>query len=234
MLTPPRLILTELFHAALAAADPARVVAAALPSPPRGRTVVVGAGKAAASMARAVEQAWPGPISGLVVTRYGHGVPCERIEVVEASHPVPDAAGSAAAARILDLVRDLGPDDLVLALISGGGSALLALPAPGITLDDKRVVTTALLRSGATIGAMNTVRKHLSAIKGGRLALAAYPAPVVTLAISDVPGDDPETIASGPTVGDPSSSADALALLDRAGVAPPIRMIHALRATSSS
>ncbi|HWK44821.1 MAG TPA: glycerate kinase [Stellaceae bacterium] len=221
MASSERTILDALFLAARQAADPAHVVPPALPPPPRGRTIVVGAGKAAASMARAVEKAWPGPLQGLVVTRYGHGVPCERIEVVEAAHPVPDAAGFAAARRILDLVGGLGPDDLVLALISGGGSALLALPAPGIPLDDKRAVTSALLRSGATIGMMNAVRKHLSAIKGGRLALAAYPAPVVTLAISDVPGDDPGTIASGPTVGDSSTLAEARALLAQAGVAVP-------------
>src|SRR5258707_2326429 len=197
MVTPPRLILTELFHAALAAADPARVVAAALPPPPRGRTVVVGAGKAAASMARAVEQAWPGPLGGLVVTRYGHGVACERIEVVEASHPVPDAAGARAAERILESVKGLTSDDLVLCLVSGGASALLALAAPGLTLADKQQVNKALLKCGATISEMNCVRKHLSAIKGGRLAHAASPAQIWTLVISDVPATMSPSSAPG-------------------------------------
>ncbi len=216
-----RSLLRALFAAALAAADPARVVALNLPPPPRGRTVVVGAGKAAAAMARAVETQWQGPLSGLVITRYGHGVPCDKIEVVEASHPVPDAAGTRAAARILDGMRGLGAEDLVLFLASGGGSALMALPAPGLTLEDKRGVTRALLKSGAAIGEINCVRKHLSAIKGGRLAAAAAPARVVTLAISDVPGDDPAVIASGPTVADPTSFADARAILAKYGIAPP-------------
>ena len=181
------------------------------------RTIVVGAGKAAAAMARAVEAHWPAdrPLSGLVVTRYGHGVgPLARIEVVEASHPVPDAAGQAAAARILNLVRGLGPDDLVLCLISGGGSSLLSLPAPGIELADKQALNRALLRSGASIDEMNCVRKHLSAIKAGRLAAAAAPAQVVSLIISDVPGDDPSVIASGPTVPDATTLADARAVLE--------------------
>ena len=195
-----------------------------LPPPPSGRTIVVGAGKAAAAMARAVEAHWPAdqPLNGLVVTRYGHGVgPLGRIEVVEASHPVPDAAGQAAAARILDLVRSLGPDDLVLCLISGGGSALLSLPAPGVELEDKQAVNRALLRSGAGIHDINCVRKHLSAIKGGRLVVAAAPAQVVSLVISDVPGDDPSVIASGPTVPDPGTLADAQAVLERFGIVPP-------------
>ena len=164
-------------------------------------------------MARAFEARWPGPLEGLVLTRYGHAVPCDRIEIVEASHPVPDAAGERAARRILDLAHGLGADDQLVFLASGGGSALLALPAPGLTLADKQAVTRALLRSGATIGEINTVRKHLSAIKGGRLAAAAAPARVVTLAISDVPGDDPAVIASGPTVPDPTTFADARAVL---------------------
>src|SRR5713226_365174 len=214
----PRALLRAMFDAALHAADPARALPRRLPPPPRGRTVVIGAGKAAAAMAKAVEQHWRGPLSGLVITRYGHAVACPRIEVVEASHPVPDAAGSAAAARILEKVRGLTADDLVLVLASGGGSALMALPAPGLSLADKRAVTRALLRSGATIGEINTVRKHLSAIKGGRLAAAAAPARVVTLAISDVPGDDPAVIASGPTVPDPTSFADARALVARYGL----------------
>jgi glycerate 2-kinase len=214
-------LLKSLFDAALAAADPLKVVPPRLPAPPRDRTVVVGAGKAAAAMAKAVEEHWPGPLEGLVVTRYGHGLPCRRIEVVEAAHPVPDAAGRAAAARILERVRGLTPDDLVLVLISGGGSALLTLPAPGLALEDKQETVRALLKSGAAIDEMNTVRKHLSAIKGGRLALAAAPARVVTLAISDVPGDDLSVIGSGPTVADASSFADARAVLERYAIQPP-------------
>jgi glycerate 2-kinase len=213
--------LRGLFDAALAAADPARTLPAHLPPPPAGRTVVVGAGKAAAAMAKAVEEHWRGPLSGIVITRYGHGLPSRNIEVVEAGHPVPDSAGSAAAARLLASVEGLAADDLVLFLASGGGSALMALPAPGIALGDKRRVTRALLRSGATIGEINCVRKHLSAIKGGRLAAAAAPAPVVTLAISDVPGDDPAVIASGPTVADPTTFADARAILAKYAIAPP-------------
>lgn len=221
-LDDPRQLLRRLFAAGLAAADPARCVPPALaaiePPGPGGRLIVVGAGKASAAMARAVEAHWPGPLSGLVVTRYGHGVPCSRIEIVEAAHPVPDAAGEAAAARILALVGGLTVNDRVLALISGGGSALLAAPAAGVTLPQKRALTSALLRSGASIGEINGVRKQLSAIKGGRLALAAWPAPVLTLAISDVPGDDPAVIASGPTVGDPGDGAAALAILERYGI----------------
>jgi len=210
-----------MFQAALAACDPARCVPPHLPPAPRGRTVVVGAGKAAAAMARAVETHWPGPLGGLVVTRYGHAVPCERIEVIEAAHPVPDAAGARAAARILAAVGGLSRDDLVLCLISGGASALLALAAPGLTLADKQVVNKALLRSGAAISEMNCVRKHLSAIKGGRLAAAAAPARVVTLAISDVPGDDLSVIGSGPTVADPTTFADARSVLAKYGITPP-------------
>lgn len=204
-----------MFDAAVDAASPASRLPPFLPDPPRGRTIVVGAGKAAAAMARAVETHWPGPLSGLVVTRYGHAVPCERIEVVEAAHPVSDAAGARAAQAILERVRGLTEDDLVLCLLSGGGSALLAAPGEGITLADKQAVTRALLKSGAPIGEINCVRKHLSAIKGGRLALAATPAKVVTLVISDAPGDDPAVIASGPTLGDTTTSADALAILER-------------------
>ena len=184
-----RAFLLSLFEVARKAADPAACVPAHLPPKPKGRTIVVGAGKAAAAMARAVEENWGGDLEGLVVTRYGHAVPCARIEVVEASHPVPDAAGEAAARRMLERVRGLGPDDLVLCLMSGGASALLSLPADGLTLADKQAVTGALLKSGATIGEMNCVRKHLSAIKGGRLALAAHPARVVSLIVSDIPGD---------------------------------------------
>ena len=217
-------LLTRMFEAAVGAADPIRCVPPHLPAPPAGRTVVVGAGKAAAAMAQAVETHWPAdrPLSGLVVTRYGHGVGAlPRIEVVEASHPVPDAAGQAAAARMLALVQGLGPDDLVLCLISGGGSALLALPAPGLELADKQAVNRALLRSGAGIHEMNCVRKHLSAIKGGRLAAAAAPAAVVTLLISDVPGDDVSVIGSGPTVPDRTTLADARAVLARWRIEPP-------------
>src|SRR6185369_1223524 len=210
----PREMLRTLFDAAIAAADPARCVPPYLPPDDGGRLIVIGAGKASAAMAQAVERLWSGPLDGLVVTRYGHGVPCERIEIVEAAHPVPDAAGELAAQRILDKVRGLTENDRVLALISGGGSALLAAPAAGITLAEKRAITSSLLRSGASIGEINCVRKHLSAIKGGRLAVAAWPASVLTLAISDVPGDDPAVIASGPTVADPSTALDALKVLD--------------------
>jgi glycerate 2-kinase len=214
-------LLRRMFDAAVAAAMPSRCVPAHLPAPPSGRTIVIGAGKASAAMAAAVEAHWQGDLAGLVVTRYDHAVPCRRIEIVEAAHPVPDAAGEAAARRILDLVQGLGPDDLVLALMSGGGSSLLALPAPGLTLDDKQAIAKALLRSGASIDEMNCVRKHLSAIKGGRLAAAAHPARLVALMISDVPGDDPAVIASGPTVGDPTTRHDALTLIAKYGIDLP-------------
>lgn len=219
-----RLLLRKMFDAAVAEAAPDIVVPRCLPEPPRGRTIVVGAGKAAASMARAVDANWPKdkPLSGLVVTRYGYGVgKLDRIEVVEASHPVPDAAGNEAAKRILEMVRGLTADDLVLCLISGGGSALLSLPAPGLALADKQAVNRALLLSGANINDMNCVRKHLSAIKGGRLAAACAPARVVSLLISDVPGDNPSVIASGPTVPDTSTLAQARAVLKRYGIAAP-------------
>ncbi len=219
-----RALLRGLFDAAVGAADAAHCLPAFLPAPPAGRTVVVGAGKAAAAMARAVEEHWRGDagrLSGLVVTRYGHGLPTRRIEVVEASHPAPDAAGQIAAARILDAVKGLTADDLVLVLLSGGGSALLAAPLAGITLEQKRAVTKALLACGASIGEINCVRKHLSAIKGGRLALAAAPARVLTLAISDVPGDELSTIASGPTVPDPTRCADALEIVERYAIDLP-------------
>ena len=229
----PRHFLTDLFLTAIDAASPAKRLAAFLPPRPKGRTIIVGAGKAAASMAAAVEAAWDGPLEGLVVTRYGHGAATCRIEVVEAAHPVPDAAGEAAALRILEQVKGLTADDLVLCLISGGGSALLAAPAPGISSADKQAINRALLRSGAGISEMNCVRKHLSAIKGGRLAIAADPAPVVTLILSDVPGDDPSVIASGPTVADPSTSAEALAVLQRHGIDAPPAVLDHLRAASS-
>ncbi len=222
--------LLALFDAALAAADPARAIAGHLPQPVAGRTIVVGAGKASAAMARAFEQAWPGRLEGLVVTRHGHAVACERIRIVEAAHPVPDPAGEAAARQILDLAGGLGAEDQLVCLVSGGGSALLALPAPGLTLADKQAVTRALLRSGATIGEINTVRKHLSAIKGGRLAAAAAPARVLTLAISDVPGDDPAVIASGPTVPDPSNFPEARAVLAKYGIQEPRAVIAHLAA----
>src|SRR6201987_5915817 len=213
--------LRALFNAALAAADPYRAIERRIPAPVRGRTVLVGAGKASAAMARAFEAVWSGPLEGLVITRYGHAVPCSRIEIVEAGHPVPDAAGERAARRILALASGLGPDDQLVFLASGGGSALLSLPAPGLTLNDKQAVTRALLRSGATITEINTVRKHLSAIKGGRLAAAAAPARIVTLAISDVPGDDPTVIASGPSVPDPTTFADARAVLAKYRIVSP-------------
>ncbi|MCX7381656.1 MAG: glycerate kinase [Alphaproteobacteria bacterium] len=213
--------LRSIFDAAVAAADPRVMLARHLPDKPRGRCIVVGAGKSAAVMAAALETAWPDvALSGVVVTRYGHAVPTQRIEVIEASHPVPDANSELGARRVLAAVQGLGPDDLVIALISGGGSALMALPAPGLTFADKQALNRALLASGATISEMNCLRKHLSAIKGGRLAAAAAPARVVTLAISDVPGDDPAVIASGPTVPDPTSFADARALLARYDIAP--------------
>lgn len=219
----PRELLRSMFDAAIAAAQPALCVPPHLPAPPKGHLIVIGAGKASAAMARAVEDHWPDPLEGLVVTRYGYGVPCSRIEIVEAAHPVPDAAGQVAAKRILALAQAAGPDDTVLCLISGGGSALLPLPLPlplsGLTLEDKQQLSRALLASGATITEMNTVRRHLSAIKGGRLAAATYPAKLTTLMISDVPGDNPMDIASGPTVADPTTSADALAILQRYDIA---------------
>ncbi|SOD91107.1 glycerate kinase [Caenispirillum bisanense] len=222
-MTEPEAFLRRLFDAAVAAADPALIVPPALPEPPRGRTVVVGAGKASAAMARAVDAAWPAdaPLSGLVVTRYGHGCPAGRIEIVEASHPVPDAAGAAAADRILALAQGLGPDDLLLCLVSGGGSALLSKPAGDIPREDKQALTKALLQSGAAIDEMNCVRKHVSAVKGGRLAQAAGGARVLALVISDVAGDDPSVIASGPTVPDPTTRHEAQAILRRYGIAVP-------------
>ncbi|WP_426102163.1 glycerate kinase type-2 family protein [Massilia sp. TSP1-1-2] len=217
-----RAFLQGLFGAAVDAVGAARCLPPHLPRPPeQGRTLVLGAGKAAAAMARSVELHWQGALSGLVVTRYGHGAPCQTIEVVEAAHPVPDAAGRNAAARMLALAGALTEHDLVLCLVSGGGSSLLALPAPGVTLEHKQAINRALLKSGAPIAAINCVRKHLSAIKGGRLALACAPARVVTLLVSDVPGDDPGTIASGPTLPDPTTCADALAVLREYGIATP-------------
>ncbi len=225
----PEPLLRAMFDAAIAAAAPGPWMAELLPSPPKGRTVVVGAGKAAASMAAAVEDLWDGPLSGLVVTRYAHGCPTNHIEVIEAGHPNPDQASQVAAQRILQMARNLGQDDLLLCLISGGGSALMAAPAVGLTLADKQAVTKALLRSGATISEINCVRKHLSAIKGGRLAAAAAPARVVTLMISDVPGDDPSVIASGPTVPDPTTFADALGVVEKYGIQAPPAVFRHLR-----
>ncbi len=235
--TDPQSFLRQLYDAAVHRALPLHNTAAYLPPPPKGRTVVLGAGKAGGAMAQAVEALWPAdkPLSGLVVTRYHHtpqrpvGLP-ERIEVVEASHPVPDAAGLAAAERILQLTQGLTADDLVLFLISGGGSALLTLPADGLNLEDKQRINRDLLKSGAGIGEMNCVRKHLSRIKGGRLAAACGPAQVVTLTISDVPGDDPSVIASGPTVPDITTCADAWAILQRYKIQVPAAIEAALKA----
>ncbi|MGF1445727.1 MAG: glycerate kinase [Pikeienuella sp.] len=222
-MTDPAALLRRLFDAAVAAADPMRVIAPHLPVPPLGRTVVVGGGKASARMAEALETAWPGnaALEGLVVTRYGHARACTRIEIVEAAHPVPDAAGRAGAERLLAAVSGLSEADLVVALISGGGSALLTLPAPGITLEEMQAINRALLASGAGIGEMNCVRKHLSRIAGGRLAAAAHPARLLALLISDVPGDDPGVIASGPTVGERSAPSEAAAILRSYGIDPP-------------
>jgi len=220
-------LLRRLFDAAIASAQPALCVPPHLPTPEslgNGRLIVIGAGKASAAMARAVEDHWRGPwdkFNGLVVTRYGYGVRCERIRIVEAAHPVPDAAGEAAAHEMLAFVSGLREDDWVLCLISGGGSSLLPLPAPGLTLADKQAINRALLKSGATISEMNAVRRHLSAIKGGRLAAACHPARVLTLLLSDVPGDDPIDIASGPTVPDPTTCEDALAIVRRFGIELP-------------
>lgn len=228
MKVAPRELLSRMFDAAINAAQPAHCVPPHLPATPRGRRLVIGAGKASAAMARAVEDNWPGELSGLVVTRYGYGVPCHHVEIVEAAHPVPDAAGLAAARRTLDMVKGLGADDLVLCLISGGGSSLLALPLEGLTLEDKQAINRALLKSGASISEMNCVRRHLSAIKGGRLAAACHPAKVVTLLISDVPGDNPMDVASGPTVSDPTTCADALAIIKRYGIEVPRNVLEIL------
>ncbi len=230
MIQDPQAFLRQLFDAAVAAALPDKSIREHLPEPPEGRTIVVGCGKAAASMAKAVETHWPAPLKGLVITRYGHHVPTQRIEVVEAAHPVPDEAGLDATRRVLAMVQDLSADDMVLFLVSGGGSALMTLPAPGISLQDKQALNAALLKSGANITEMNCVRKHVSAVKGGRLAAAAAPAKIVTLAISDIPGDDPAVIASGPTVADPTTFADALAIIDKYGIREPASVIQHLRA----
>ncbi len=217
----PQAFLDDLMRAAIIAANPREVVPPQLPPSPKGRTVVLGAGKASAAMAKAVEENWQGELSGLIVTRYGFNVPCERIEIVEAAHPVPDTAGREAASRILAMARDLGRDDMCLALISGGASALLVQPAGGISFEDKQEVNRLLLRSGANITEINTVRKHLSAVKGGHLARAVQPAQLVTLMISDVPGDDPGVIGSGPTTPDPTTFADARAVVNKYGIDLP-------------
>src|SRR5437870_9186374 len=217
----PRELLRRMFDAAINAAQPAHCISPQLPAPPRGRMIVIGAGKASAAMAKAVEDNLIGELSGLVVTRYGYGVPCRRIEIVEAAHPVPDAAGIDAARRIQNLVQGLSADDLVLCLISGGGSSLLVAPVEGLTLEDKQAVNRALLTSGATISEMNCVRRHLSAIKGGRLGAACHPAKIVTLVISDVPGDRPMDIASGRTVVDPTTCEDGLAVGRRHAIQLP-------------
>lgn len=211
----PRAFLEELFHAAVAAADPDKVLAANLPEKPKGRTVVIGAGKGAAQMARAFERLWDAPLSGVVVTRYGYAVPCERIDVLEAAHPVPDESGLAASARLMAAVSGLTQDDLVVALICGGGSALLPAPARDLALADEIAVNKALLASGAPISAMNAVRKQVSRIKGGRLAVLAHPARIVSLVVSDIPGDNPALVASGPTIADTTTRADALRLIER-------------------
>jgi hydroxypyruvate reductase len=225
-------LLRQSYDAAVAAADPLKIVAAYLPPPPKhGKTLVVGAGKAAASMARAVEEAWPkdAPLSGIVITRYAHGLPLARIRCIEAGHPVPDTAGEQAAAEILDLVRSLGPDDQLIVLVSGGGSSLLSLPVDGVGMADLKSLTQSLLKSGAPITEMNIVRKHLSKIQGGQLALASK-APVCGLVISDVVGDDPSAIASGPVSADPSTYADARAVLARWKVEPPASIAKHLQA----
>ncbi|NEX48685.1 glycerate kinase type-2 family protein [Pseudotabrizicola algicola] len=231
MIADPALLLRSLFDRAVEVADPMRSLAGHLPPRPSGRVVVVGAGKASARMAEAVEAEW-GPCEGLVLTRYGYGRPCRGIEIVEAAHPVPDAAGLAATARMLTLLEGLGEGDFVLALISGGASALLVAPREGVTLAEKQAVNAALLASGAPIDRMNTVRKHLSRVKGGQLAAAAHPAQMLVLMISDVPGDDPAFIGSGPTVGDASTPADALAVLDQWQIPVPDSVLASLRAGS--
>jgi len=217
----PKAFLTSIFNAAVAAADPERTIRDHLPARPKGRTIVIGAGKGSAQMAAAFEKVWDGPIEGLVVTRYGYGAKCERIEIIEAAHPVPDAAGLEASRRLLEKVQGLTADDLVVALISGGGSALLPSPAANLTLADEIAVNEALLASGAPIAAMNTIRKHVSTIKGGRLAAAAWPAKVVSLVVSDIPGDNPALVASGPTVPDTGSREDALASIAAYGMKLP-------------
>jgi hydroxypyruvate reductase len=224
--------LTGLFDAAVAAADPAKCLEGHLPSRPKGRTIVIGAGKGAAQLAQAFEAAWDGPVEGVVVTRYGYAATCRQIEVFEASHPVPDDAGYAASVRLMRAVDALTPDDLVVALITGGGSALLPMPGPGLTLEDEKALNEALLASGAPISAMNAIRIQLSGIKGGRLARAAHPARVVSLVVSDVPGDDPAEVASGPTIPSRVRLSDARALVRSHGIALPQRISDWLDAST--
>ncbi|MBD9594371.1 glycerate kinase [Ensifer sp. ENS06] len=233
-ITDPRRFLEALFTSAVAAADPEKVIAANLPARPKGRTVVVGAGKGAAQMAAAFERHWDGPISGVIVTRYGYAAPCETIEVLEASHPLPDENGLLASKRLLAEVGGLTADDLVVALVCGGGSALLPSPPPGLTLEDEIAVNRALLASGAPISAMNAVRKHVSMIKGGRLAAAAYPAKVVSLIVSDIPGDDPALVASGPTLADASTREDALTLIERYSLNLPAKVMAWINSPESA
>jgi glycerate 2-kinase len=225
----PRAFLETLFHAAVAAADPARVLAANLPQKPKGKTVVIGAGKGAAQLAQVFERLWGGPLSGAVVTRYGYGAPCERIKVLEASHPLPDESGLKASQRLMQEVSGLTEDDLVVALICGGGSALLPMPAAGLSLHDEIAVNRTLLTSSAPISAMNAVRKHVSLIKGGRLAAAAYPARVVSLVVSDIPGDDPALVASGPTIPDSSTREEALRYIERYRLDLPQKVMDFIR-----
>ncbi|MER8582381.1 glycerate kinase [Mesorhizobium sp. M1423] len=229
----PKSFLISIFNAAVAAADPQRTIKNHLPARPKGRTIVIGAGKGSAQMAAAFEEAWDGPIEGLVVTRYGYGAVCRRIEIIEAAHPVPDAAGLEASRRLLEKVQGLTADDLVVALISGGGSALLPSPAEGLTLADEIAVNEALLASGAPITAMNTIRKHLSTIKGGRLAAAAYPAKVVSLVVSDIPGDNPALVASGPTVPDIGSREDAQASIAAYGMKLPASVMAHIKSPAA-
>jgi hydroxypyruvate reductase len=233
-ISDPKHFFTALFEAAVAAADPETVIRDFVPAKPKGRTIVVGAGKGSAQMARAFEKAWNGSLSGVVVTRYGYAAQCEQVEILEAAHPVPDAAGLAASRRLIEAVGGLTGDDLVVALISGGGSALLPMPPDGMTLAEEIAVNEALLASGAPISAMNTVRKHLSAIKGGRLAAAAHPAKVITLVVSDIPGDNPAFVASGPTVPDRATRADALAVVETYGLKMPDAAMFHLRSDAAN
>ncbi|MBD0414338.1 glycerate kinase type-2 family protein [Oryzicola mucosus] len=234
MTLAPKPFLTSIFDAAVAAADPERTIRDHLPAKPKGRTVVIGAGKGSAQMAAAFEKAWDGPLEGVVVTRYGFSAPCDRIAILEASHPVPDAAGLDASKALLKTVSGLSEDDLVVALISGGGSALLPFPAGNLTLEDEIAVNEALLASGAPIAAMNAVRKHVSGIKGGRLARAAWPARVVSLVVSDIPGDNPALVASGPTVPDAATRADALRLIETYRIALPEKVLAHIRSEASA
>lgn len=229
----PRMLFKAMFNAAVAAADPAQIIENFLPAKPKGRTIVIGAGKASAQMAAAFAAAWDGPLEGVVVTRYGYGAPCKRIKVLEAAHPVPDEAGLLATQQLFAAVDGLSADDLVVALISGGGSALLPSPPPGMSLADEIAVNEALLASGAPIAAMNTLRKHLSLIKGGRLALAAHPARVVTLIVSDIPGDNPAFVASGPTVADQANRREALDIIDAYQLQLPAAAMRHLQSASA-